>query len=210
MDDTGEAPFRYVGGDPALDLINTVDWTDRGPAKERLVDYPAMLRWAEGAELIDARTSHLLRNVARRRPQEARRVMDSAHRLRAALKAVVHELAAHRSMTSAAFASRLEVVNAALGSSLARLRLIPHRHALSLSWGGSGSRLESPLWAVAWSAAQLLASPEVSKLRVCAGDNCGWVYVDRSRNGLRRWCEMSTCGTQRKTQRRRARRKAGR
>ncbi len=35
------------------------------------------------------------------------------------------------------------------------------------------------------------------------GDDCGWMYVDRSRNGLRRWCQMRTCGTREKSRRRR-------
>jgi predicted RNA-binding Zn ribbon-like protein len=66
-------------------------------------------------------------------------------------------------------------------------------------------RLDSPLWPVVRSAAELLASSDVERLRVCAGDDCGWAYVDRSRNGLRRWCQMSTCGTAEKTRRRRQR-----
>jgi predicted RNA-binding Zn ribbon-like protein len=40
-------------------------------------------------------------------------------------------------------------------------------------------------------------------VRVCDGDDCGWMYVDRSRNGFRRWCQMRTCGTREKTRRRR-------
>ena len=58
---------------------------------------------------------------------------------------------------------------------------------------------------MAWSAAALLTGPEVESIRVCAGPDCGWVYVDRSRNHLRRWCEMETCGTSEKNRRRAAR-----
>ncbi len=36
-------PFAYIGGDPALDLVNTVDWTGAGPAQERLADYAALV-----------------------------------------------------------------------------------------------------------------------------------------------------------------------
>jgi predicted RNA-binding Zn ribbon-like protein len=31
------------------------------------------------------------------------------------------------------------------------------------------------------------------------------MFVDRSRNGFRRWCQMATCGTEEKTRRRAAR-----
>jgi predicted RNA-binding Zn ribbon-like protein len=73
------------------------------------------------------------------------------------------------------------------------------------SWRESGDSLDSPLWPVVWSAAMLLVSEEVGRIRICGGQDCGWVYVDRSRNGLRRWCCMQTCGTQAKSRRRRER-----
>jgi predicted RNA-binding Zn ribbon-like protein len=60
------------------------------------------------------------------------------------------------------------------------------------------------MWPVIWAAANLLKSDELSQVRVCDGDDCGWMYVDRSRNGLRRWCQMRTCGTREKSRRRRA------
>jgi predicted RNA-binding Zn ribbon-like protein len=55
-------------------------------------------------------------------------------------------------------------------------------------------------------AAALLSSDDTAKLRICGGPDCGWIYVDRSRNGLRRWCEMSVCGTREKSRRRSVRR----
>jgi predicted RNA-binding Zn ribbon-like protein len=70
-------------------------------------------------------------------------------------------------------------------------------------WRGEGSDLRALVWRVLWSAASLLRSDEIGNLRVCGGDDCGWMYVDRSRNGLRRWCQMRTCGTREKSRRRR-------
>jgi predicted RNA-binding Zn ribbon-like protein len=52
-------------------------------------------------------------------------------------------------------------------------------------------------------AAELLVSSEAARVRVCGGPACGWMYVDRSRNHLRRWCRMETCGTREKSRRRR-------
>lgn len=79
------------------------------------------------------------------------------------------------------------------------------------TWGGSaasisdsvdsGDALERVLWPVVWSAAQLLTSSEVSLVRECAGPACGWMYVDRSRNHMRRWCSMDGCGTRAKARR---------
>ncbi|HEY3112072.1 MAG TPA: ABATE domain-containing protein [Gemmatimonadaceae bacterium] len=205
-----ETPFRYVGGDPALDFVNTVDWTEHGLVHERLSDYAQLVRWAEGAGVIGVADARELRKAASRHPDEAGRAFRSALRVREAMQLLAKGLAAPKSVAPAEVKAALELLNASLRNSLARLQLEPGARGMSLSWRGFGSELESPIWAVVWSAARLLASEEVDKLRICAGENCGWVYVDRSRNGLRRWCEMATCGTLRKTERRRARRHAAR
>jgi predicted RNA-binding Zn ribbon-like protein len=73
---------------------------------------------------------------------------------------------------------------------------------LRWSWHDAPERLESVLWPVLRSAAELLASEEAGQIRECPGDDCGWMYVDRSRNGLRRWCQMETCGNREKAKRR--------
>jgi predicted RNA-binding Zn ribbon-like protein len=51
----------------------------------------------------------------------------------------------------------------------------------------------------------MLASPQVLLVRSCAGANCDWLFVDTSRNHLRRWCSMDECGNLAKMQRRQAR-----
>jgi predicted RNA-binding Zn ribbon-like protein len=44
----------------------------------------------------------------------------------------------------------------------------------------------------------LLAGPEQARIRECAADDCGVVFVDTSRGGARRWCSMARCGNRRK------------
>ncbi len=58
-----------------------------------------------------------------------------------------------------------------------------------------------------WAAADLIASPTSDRLRGCANAECGWLFVDRSRAGKRRWCSMAECGNRSKV-RRHYRRKA--
>lgn len=60
---------------------------------------------------------------------------------------------------------------------------------------------------VARDAVALLASDRVARLRLCAGSNCGWLFIDESRGKPRRWCSMSDCGNRSKARRAYARRK---
>jgi hypothetical protein len=49
--------------------------------------------------------------------------------------------------------------------------------------------------------------PDWHRLKACVGPGCGLVFVDRSRNGSRRWCQMSDCGNRAKGARLRARKR---
>jgi predicted RNA-binding Zn ribbon-like protein len=195
-------PFKYVGGDPAIDLVNTVDWTSRGLENERLGDYDGVTRWAEGAGVLSPKVAAALRRRAAAHPREAEAAYRKALRARELLARLFGEIA-----NGAAPAETLEDFNGLLGPALEHFRVVgPARggaQRLQLGWRDLDSRLESPLWPVLWSAASLIASDEASRIRVCGGEDCGWMYVDRSRNGLRRWCQMETCGTREKTRRRR-------
>jgi predicted RNA-binding Zn ribbon-like protein len=195
-------PFKYVGGDPAIDLVNTVDWTGRGLENERLGDYDRVTRWAEGAGVISARLGATLRKRAAAHPREAEAAYQSTLRARELLARLFGEIA-----NGGASAEALREFNQLLGPALEHFRVVrPARDRaprLQLGWEDLDRRLESLLWPVLWSAASLIASDEASRIRVCGGEDCGWMYVDRSRNGLRRWCQMETCGTREKTRRRR-------
>jgi predicted RNA-binding Zn ribbon-like protein len=49
------------------------------------------------------------------------------------------------------------------------------------------------LWPVVYGAAELLTAADLSRVKQCAG--CPWLFLDRSKNGSRRWCSMEDCGT---------------
>jgi predicted RNA-binding Zn ribbon-like protein len=193
-----DLPLKYVGGDPSIDLVNTVDWVGEDLDHDRIPDYDRLTRWAEGAGVITAAIGQRLRRAAVTRSREAAATVATAGWIRWVLQRLFRAVA-----TGEAPGSALEEFNDLLPEMLGRLR-VGHsgRHRLTMVWAGMGEDLESPLWPVVWSAAQLLASEEASQIQVCAAPDCGWMYVDRSRNGLRRWCQMETCGTREKSRRR--------
>jgi len=204
-----DLPFKYVGGDASVDLVNTVDWTRRGLVDDRLTDYERLTRWAEGAGLLTARQGAQLRSLATEHPRLADRVHRDALELRWQLRELF--IASDRGESLGEVAT-LDAFNRSLGDALSRLELAPQPRAadtgapLRWSWRDAGERLEAVLWPVVRSAAELLVSDEASRIHECASEDCGWMYVDRSRNGLRRWCQMETCGNREKTRRRAERR----
>src|SRR5215475_12458169 len=91
--------FELCGGHAALDFVNTLD--DRGAAapRERLTDYPALLRFARESRLLDARRA---RRLARVTPAAAERAVRSARELREALAAALYARLEARSPPAAA------------------------------------------------------------------------------------------------------------
>jgi predicted RNA-binding Zn ribbon-like protein len=57
--------------------------------------------------------------------------------------------------------------------------------------------------AAAHSALRLMAKcqsgADADRLKICA--NCGWLFLDQSRNRSRVWCDMTVCGNRAKASR---------
>ena len=62
---------------------------------------------------------------------------------------------------------------------------------------------------VLWSAADLLTRADRRRVRRCANDACLWLFIDDSKAGTRRWCDMSSCGNRAKSRRHYLKTKAG-
>jgi predicted RNA-binding Zn ribbon-like protein len=76
-------------------------------------------------------------------------------------------------------------------------RLVFSRGRLARTWAAPHNP-DRILWSVAESAAALLTSPEAASVRQCPGSDCGWLFLDTSRNHARRWCQMQVCGNRAK------------
>jgi predicted RNA-binding Zn ribbon-like protein len=63
------------------------------------------------------------------------------------------------------------------------------------------------LGATAHSVLSLLAGSDQQRLRICG--NCGWLFIDRSKNHSRIWCDMAVCGNRRKASRHYRRKTSG-
>jgi len=74
-----------------------------------------------------------------------------------------------------------------------------------LDWTGADLADELVL-----AAGRLLEREDLSKLRECQDDGCGWLFLDRSKNGSRRWCSSGDCGNRARAKRHYERVRAGR
>ncbi len=95
----------------------------------------------------------------------------------------------------------LDAFNAALASAPGRKMLKRGRDGYSWEIDAKSGTALATLAPVLWSAGDLLAGPRLDRVRKCANPECGYLFLDDSRAGRRRWCSMSACGNRAKARR---------
>jgi predicted RNA-binding Zn ribbon-like protein len=196
-------PFRFDGGNLAVDLVNTVDWTPAGPKDERLLDYVGLLEWAEGAEIVGPAGARALRTLAGQDPAAATTVYQRTIELRSMIQRLFLHYIRDEDPPAGLLAEFNDLVRQSLEHrSLRSINRGSNTGCLRWQWDGMGADLYSPWWPVVNAAADLLTSSDAARLRICGAPSCGWMFIDRSRNGMRRWCAMDgSCGAREKARR---------
>ena len=187
--------FQIIAGELCLDFINTLD---NRPVPERLKEllpsYQDLADWAvQAGALTPLQRSALLR-AAGGYPQAAEQALSKAIALRECLYRIVSSTLRNRRASS----EDLTALNAYLREALSNLELKATRRGFRLSWKDDPSRLDSILWPIVRSASELLRSPDLENVHECDMADCRWIFVDRSKNHRRRWCEMKVCGNRAK------------
>ena len=187
----------------SLDFTNSTGRGPEGPTTERIVDYRALLRWSREAGSLPSSWARSLEESGEARPHAARAVHRRALELREAVFEVFHADLHDRVPPQPA----LDTINGELSNAMAHARLERGSEDYGWSWPET-DELDAPLWPIARAAAELLVSPDRALVKECACDDCLWIFLDRSRNHGRRWCDMKNCGNVSKVRRHRERKKA--
>jgi predicted RNA-binding Zn ribbon-like protein len=193
------AEFQLVGGHPALDFVNTVDWRwDPMRRKDLLERFEDLVGWARQSELVTAAEARALNAAARRDPRSADRALRRARRLRQTIGRIFEAAGQDERPT----ARDLRLLNAFLSAALRRRRIELRGNRYEWTWTVSGSpSLDAFLSPIVLATAELLTSPQRLKIRACSDQDCGWLFLDTSRSGRRRWCTMQSCGNRAKARR---------
>jgi len=186
-------PFSWIGGALCLDFVNTVTWLAPGVLEnERFRTSADVGDWAQAAGIAsDAQA------------------VESTHELRADL----HRVLTHVARGTTPDAGEVDRLNEWIRLAIAHTRLDASDPGKSWTWAPDTETAEAhpsrfPLALIVHSAVELLRSPQLSLLRLCANERCGWLFLDRSRKQNRRWCEMRECGARAKARRYRIRRRS--
>jgi predicted RNA-binding Zn ribbon-like protein len=190
------AVHQLIGGKLCLDFANTINGHSRAAPHEYLSGYPDLVVWSRRAGILTAAEAERLLRIAGESSRAAAAVHKRAIELRETVFRIFSALALGRSPKTA----DIVTLNEARRDALNHSTISPRDGGYAVEWIDK-SALDRILWPIALSAAELLTSPNLTRVRECEGDRCDWLFVDASRNHLRRWCSMAECGNRSKARR---------
>ncbi len=190
------ATHKLIAGNVGLDFANTINGHTRNDPHEYLKSYHDLVVWCHHAGILSERDARMLAQIARHRPTLAAKALERARALR---EAVYRVFASHvRGVKPRAV--DLGMLNSARAEALGHSHIVSTRQGFAWKWTAVRS-LDRLLWPIAIAATDLLVSTDLARVRTCSGERCDWLFVDHSRNHLRRWCSMEECGNRAKAKR---------
>ena len=191
-----------------LGLVNTAHPRSGRHVHDSLTGYSDLVIWNRSVGMLTEEQEHHLLQEASTHPQEAIKVFEHAIALRESMYSVFSAIAGGSIPQS----EDLSLIQNVFIEAIAHASLLPTACEFSWEWGVGdehGKELRHLLWPVAASAIELFTSPEERKrLKECPG--CGWLFLDTSKYGNRRWCSMDECGSRDKMRRLYARKRSTR
>jgi len=196
---TSVVRFPRIGGHPAVDLVNTVDWRlDLRRRSERLASFTDVVTWCADMRLVTAAEASSLTEMAEHHP----RVSTDEWRSMLALREDTYHAMVDADVTAAAG------IAAGYREGIEQARLTPSGEG-TWSWAEAELSLRMPRYRVARAIVELLTGSEISQLHQCEDEACGWVFLDTSPRRNRRWCVSADCGNRNRVRRHYQRRTPG-
>jgi predicted RNA-binding Zn ribbon-like protein len=204
--DPAAAPqFGFLGGALPLDFCNTVDWHTSSDPHDRFGSHRDVLEWAKQAGTIaEGKYLELIQLLD---DEEREGQQQEAFRRTVAIREAIFRIFASHARGVSPLQPDLEKLRNRWSEAiqLSRLEYVSGKYVFV--WEGqdlyeSQAVFERPIYPVIRAAVELLCSPELARVKICEGSpGCGWLFLDTTKNGSRRWCSMRDCGNREKTRR---------
>ena len=189
--------LHLVGGALCLDFANTASGRGTDSALEHLQNYQDLLTWCVHSGRLGSGTGRRLAALASDASADAKAVLRRGLDLREAIRDLA--LALSRQVPPNSVCAAIVANEAAMA--IGRTTFVVGNDRAGWDWPDDTDDLARPLWPIARSAFVLLESADRRRLKLCPSPDCGWVFLDRSKNNSRRWCDMRVCGNRDKARR---------
>lgn len=197
MTEPDPSRLKLIGGWLCLDFINTVDCRNSSYSRDNLSTYQDLVSWSQHANVLTEDEARYMLREATLHPEDAKTVFGRAISIREALYRILHAIAYHRPPKAA----DINTLNKEMSISMTQMGLKPAGITDPWKYTFEDKKLDRMLSLIIHSATELLTSDKLNRVCECQGENCGWLFLDMSRNRSRKWCDMKDCGNRAKAQR---------
>ncbi len=186
--------LKIIEKRPAINFINTIDWRGRDPSTDYIHDYADLVNWASYAGLLTQTRANELKKKAEELPEKATKAYEEAIRFREASYRILNKISNGQGIDPV----DKELLNDEMRSMFDHIELNLNTKKLELQ---DTLELNSLLRLMVKDMVELLTSDELDRVKRCNSDECGWIFIDTSKNNSRKWCRMRGCGNREKARR---------
>ena len=181
--------IRLDGGILCLDFVNTVPDRVDGTNRDNLTSVSDLIYWAKKAGILQPAEMLNLEKAAQTSDKKARDFFSEALSIRSLLYSIFQPISQGQKVKT----GDIEVLNAFVASYRNFLEITASKEGFTEKWNFARDNFLSVTAPIIKSARELLLSDKLKRVKECP--NCGWLFLDTTKNGKRRWCSMEDCGS---------------
>jgi predicted RNA-binding Zn ribbon-like protein len=197
--------FELTGGDISLDFANTIVDRPTGEPRELIPTFKDLCSWGRQTGILSHEQEIAFNKKASRNGKKAENVRRFAIALRECMFQIFKRIIDNKDIPH----DLLEQWNRFVHRSMQQHELVRSKEGFSWKCISDEKNFDSMLWPIIHSAVEIITGSNASRIRRCAAEECDWLFLDTSKRGNRRWCDMTVCGNRAKARRFYSRKKKG-
>jgi predicted RNA-binding Zn ribbon-like protein len=186
-----------LGGSLCLDFVNTLAWRTSNSPDDRLQTLDDLLAWSIYVGLLSPDDVKVLYQKSQKDKVSAKQALEQALLLRESIHRIFSAILVGKIPDGIDITTLREIFAEAILH--ADLVNVGKKYDWQIPTQANDVRVI--YWSVAISAVGLITSEELGRMRVCQNEGCGYLFVDRTRNGSRLWCTSDVCGNRARVRR---------
>jgi predicted RNA-binding Zn ribbon-like protein len=181
--------MRLDGGTFCLDFVNTIPDRVDGSNRDHLGNFNDLIYWARKAKVIDNAGFSALEKSGGTNERKAKDFFTEAVNLRTLIYAIFQPVSQGHKVKPA----DLDAFNKLGSRYFSFLGISAQKDGFAEQWNFETGNFHAVTAPIFKSAYELLLSDKLGRVKECP--NCGWLFLDTTKNGRRRWCSMQDCGS---------------
>ena len=198
--------WKFIGGRLCLDFVNSVGgrkeleekpYPENIIVKDKLENFNDFITWGKDIGIITEAGRKYLLNLNSSEKKETEITFKRAIELRESLFKIIYDVINNKEPDE----KMIQILNREYSIANENRILVYMNNKIEWQFSRDPFKPDYLIWVIAESVVKLLSSEVISRVKICAGDDCGWLFLDTSKNKSRQWCDMKDCGNVAKVRR---------